>query len=118
MKKTWQFIMVIIAVLCLMPLSPVGATNIGQTYITGHVTQNGQPVSGVVVLAGCGRYFADTDRTDDSGTYLVSFPAWQCGWGSEIQLLVNNDTAYGNAAGLTEKINSKYNLLVLDVEMY
>jgi len=88
----------------------VHAASSAKTLVTGYVIKNDVPISGMTVVASCGRYFADTDVTDATGAYLISFSISECGWGSDVELLATSDTDFATARGMTYKITSKLNI--------
>lgn len=98
-----------VIVLSVGPASTVQAAS-AETLITGYVLEAGAPVSGVTVIASCGRYFADTDVTDATGAYLTSLPIAECGWGSDVELVAISATNFATARGTTYKVTSKLNM--------
>lgn len=96
-------------VLSMTPSSTAQAAS-AETLITGYVLEAGAPLSGVTVIASCGRYFADADITDTTGSYLTSLPAAECGPLSDVELVAVFDTSFATARGITYKVTSKLNI--------
>lgn len=109
MKRVLQSILLATIAVAIAPSSTAYAAG-GATLITGYVLKAGVPQSNVTVIASCGRYFADADITDATGTYLTAFPISECGWGSDVELLAISSTSFGTARGMTYKVTSKLNI--------
>lgn len=98
-----------VVALSLTPTTSAQASS-AQTLITGYVQAAGVPLSGVTVIASCGRYFADTDVTDATGAYLTSLSIAECGWGSDVELVAVSNADFATARGTTYKVTSKLNI--------
>lgn len=110
MRKILQIVFLsVVFALNVAPASTAQAAG-AQTLITGYVLKAGAPLSGVTVVASCGRYFADTDVTDATGAYLTSLPIAECEWGSDVELVAISTTNFATARGTTYKITSKLNI--------
>jgi hypothetical protein len=111
MRKMLLSVFLSAAVLSLVPTSAAQAAG-AQTLITGYVLEASAnvPLSGVTVIASCGRYFADIDITDATGAYLTSLSAAECGPLSDVELIAISNANFAAARGTTYKVTSKLNI--------
>lgn len=110
MRKVFQGTVLAVALVVSVASPGVAHAASPETLVTGYVLKNGLSLSGMTVTASCGRYFADTDVTDATGAYLISFSISECGWGSDVELLATSDTDFATARGTTYKVTSKLNI--------
>jgi len=110
--KRLLFLGIFLAIITAVGVAPSGVAHAAspETLITGYVFKAGVPLSGMTVVASCGRYFADTDVTDATGAYLTTLPISECGWGSDVELIAISSSGSATARGMTYKVNSKLNI--------
>lgn len=85
-----------------------------QTDVTGVVTANFAAVANAQVTVTCKSDTA-SDMTDASGSYLVSFPATNCPFGSTVKVFAQKGGMSGTASGTVEGKTTKLNLAIVNV---
>lgn len=87
-----------------------------ETDVTGIVTDSGNTVTGATVTVKCGST-TQTDTSDGSGTYLVSFTAGQCPPGSTVTVTAQKGAKTGSKHGTIIGITTKLNIGLVNVSI-
>lgn len=86
------------------------------TDVTGVVTENHVPVAGATVKVICNGH-TQWDTTDAHGSYLVTFPAGDCPFGSTVKVIAEKNKKSGVASGTVRGITTKLNLAIVNVSI-
>lgn len=85
-----------------------------KTDVTGVVTDHAVPAGGAFVTVLCEGHTM-TDTTDAHGSYLVTFPAADCPFGSTVKVTAQKGGKSGVASGTVEGKTTKLNLAIVNV---
>jgi uncharacterized membrane protein YfcA len=88
----------------------------GHTDVTGVVTENFVAVAGASVTVLCNGN-TETDTTDASGSYLVSYLTAQCPFGSTVKVTAMKNGKSGTSSGTVTGITTKLNLAIVNVSI-
>ena len=114
MKKTLLGLL-ITAFVTISATATVSATP-PQTDVTGVVTENQTSVSGATVTVLC-EGNTETDTSDAHGSYLVTFPADDCPFGSTVRVTAQKGGKSGVTSGTVTGITTKLNLAIVNVSI-
>lgn len=84
--------------------------------VTGVITENQVAVASASVTVLCNGHTL-TDTTDAYGSYLVTFPAEDCPFGSTVKVSAQKDSKSGVASGTVQGITTKLNLAIVNVSI-
>lgn len=84
------------------------------TAVTGVVTENQMAVAGALVTVTCNGH-TRTDTTDAMGSYLVTFPAADCPFGSTVKVVAQKGGKSGVNSGTVTGVTTKFNLAIVNV---
>jgi hypothetical protein len=87
-----------------------------KTDITGVVTNGGNPVPGAKVTVVCDNN-ARHDTTDNTGTYLVQFPAKQCPAGDKATVVATKGKKGGTNSTTINQTSNKLNVNIVNVSL-
>lgn len=87
-----------------------------QSDITGVITENQTAVADATVTVLCNGN-SQTDTTDAFGSYLVTFPAGDCPFGTTVKVSAQKGTKSGVASGTVQGITTKLNLAIVNVSI-
>jgi hypothetical protein len=115
MKRILLSIASALAALILIPA--IASASPGTTEVSGVISFNGTHVGkGILVTVNCKGNIL-TDKTNKSGTYLVTFTKQQCPKNSNVTVTatVNGDT--GSSTGKAKKDTNKLNVAIVNVDV-
>lgn len=87
-----------------------------QSDITGVITENQVAVAGADVTVLCNGN-TKTDITDAMGSYLVTYAATECPFGSTVKVTAQKDGKSGVSSGTVQGITTKLNLAIVNVSI-
>ena len=87
-----------------------------QSDITGVITENQTAVADAKVTVTCNGH-TETDTTDAFGSYLVTFQAGDCPFGTTAKVAAQKGTKSGVASGTVQGITTKLNLAIVNVSI-
>lgn len=94
----------------------VNAATPGHTDVTGVVTHQHMALANASVNVLCNGQTL-TDMTDSHGSYLVSFLATDCPFGSTVKVTGQKDGMSGVSSGTVRGVTTKLNLAIVNVEV-
>jgi hypothetical protein len=86
------------------------------TEVTGVITENQVAVASASVSVLCNGH-TEVDTTDAYGSYLVSYAAADCPFGSTVKVTAQKDGKSGVASGTVQGITTKLNLAIVNVSV-
>lgn len=116
MKKKLTGIVMAVALLVVAFVPVAGHALSPQTDVTGVITNQGNPVNMATVTVVCNGV-TKTDTTDSAGSYLVTFTAPQCPFGSTVKVTAQKGGYSGTASGTVHGITTKLNIAVVNVSI-
>lgn len=87
-----------------------------QSDVTGVITENQTAVAGATVTVLCNGH-TEVDTTDAHGSYLVTFPAGDCPFGTTVKVTAKKGDKSGVASGTVQGITTKLNLAIVNVSI-
>lgn len=86
------------------------------TAVTGVVTKNQTAVANADVSVQCNGH-TEMDTTDNKGSYLATFAAADCPFGSTVKVVAKKGGESGVASGTVQGVTTKLNLSIVNVEV-
>lgn len=112
--KLLTLIIAFVAAAVISPIASVSAATKPRTDVTGVIMDNGQPVKNAKVTVTCNNN-TRRDKTNASGTYLVTFKASQCPDGATVNVTAQNGQKSGIGSATVAGVTTKLNVAVVNV---